>query len=88
MAERIKASLTARTYRTPARRLSSQLFLERVKPNALAPYLTPVYEMFFRAEDPEKIDTRFLSIVAFAGRPPFDARANATSYRCKEGERG
>ena len=26
-----------------------------MKPNALAPYLAPVYEMFFRAEDPEKI---------------------------------
>jgi hypothetical protein len=28
---------------------------DRVKPNVLAPYLTPLYEMFFRAEDPEKI---------------------------------
>ena len=40
---------------SPASRLSSQLFLDRMKPNALAPYLAPLYEMFFRAEDPEKI---------------------------------
>jgi hypothetical protein len=52
---RVKSSLRARTYVTPAGRLSAQLFLDRVKPNALAPYLTPLYEMFFRAEDPEKI---------------------------------
>jgi len=54
-AGRIKSSLTARTYVTPASRLPAQLFLDRVRPNALAPYLTPLYEMFFRAEDPEKI---------------------------------
>jgi hypothetical protein len=39
----------------PANFISPQLFLDRVKPNALAQYLTPLYEMFFRAEDPEKI---------------------------------
>jgi hypothetical protein len=39
----------------PAKLLDPQLFLDRVKPNALAPYLSPLYEMFFRAEDPEKI---------------------------------
>lgn len=39
----------------PAKILNPQIFLDRVKPNALAPYLTPLYEMFFRAEDPEKI---------------------------------
>ena len=55
IAERIKSSLTARSYITPASLLPNQLFLDRVKPNALAPYLAPLYEMFFRAEDPEKI---------------------------------
>jgi Type I restriction enzyme R protein N terminus (HSDR_N) len=55
IAQRIKSSLTARSYTTPASRLPVQLFLDRVRPNALAPYLAPLYEMFFRAEDPEKI---------------------------------
>jgi hypothetical protein len=55
IAERIKSSLSAKTYITPASRLSTQLFLDRMRPNALAPYLAPLYEMFFRAEDPEKI---------------------------------
>lgn len=55
IAQRIKGSLAARTYITPASLLPAQLFLDRVKPNALAPYLTPIYEMFFRSEDPEKI---------------------------------
>lgn len=40
---------------SPAKFLDAQLFLDRIKPNVLAPYLTPLYEMFFRAEDPEKI---------------------------------
>jgi hypothetical protein len=31
------------------------MFLDRVRPNSLAQYLNPIYEMFFRAEDPEKI---------------------------------
>ena len=39
----------------PAKILNPQIFLDRMKPNALAPYLRPLYEMFFRAEDPEKI---------------------------------
>lgn len=39
----------------PSRFLNPQLLLDRVNPNALAPYLTPLYEMFFRSEDPEKI---------------------------------
>ena len=51
----MKSSLSAKTYITPASRLPAQLFLDRVRPNALAPYLVPLYEMFFRAEDPEKI---------------------------------
>ena len=55
LAERTKSNIAAKHYITPASRLSSQLFLDRVKQNALAPYLTPLYEMFFRAEDPEKI---------------------------------
>ena len=55
IAERIKSSLSAKSYITPASRLPTQLFLDRVRPNALAPYLAPLYEMFFRAEDPEKI---------------------------------
>ena len=55
IAERVKNHLSAGTYVTPASRLSTQLFLDRMRPNALAPYLTPLYEMFFRAEDPEKI---------------------------------
>src|SRR5206468_10138094 len=56
IADRIKSNLSARTYIAPAGQLSPQLFLDRVKPNALAPYLAPLYEMFFRAEDPEKIE--------------------------------
>jgi hypothetical protein len=39
----------------PAKLLNPQMFLDRVKQNSLAPYLTALYEMFFRAEDPEKI---------------------------------
>jgi hypothetical protein len=54
IAERIKSSVAGRHYITPASRLPAQLFLDRVKQNALAPYLAPLYEMFFRAEDPEK----------------------------------
>jgi hypothetical protein len=55
IAERVKSRIRVTTQLKPARILNPQLFLERVKPNALAPYLTPLYEMFFRAEDPEKI---------------------------------
>ena len=55
VAERTLKSLTAQHCTRPASRLSPQLLLDRVKPNALASYLTPLYEMFFRAEDPEKI---------------------------------
>ena len=50
----IQRALTRTTYSTPVRLLDSQLFLDRIGPNALASYLNPLYEMFFRAEDPEK----------------------------------
>lgn len=53
--DRHRKKLTAIKQTEPANFLNSQLFIERVKPNALAPYLSPLYEMFFRAEDPEKI---------------------------------
>jgi len=53
--ERNKRLVSGANYTTPAKRLTPQMFFERVKPNALAPYLNPLYEMFFRAEDPEKI---------------------------------
>jgi hypothetical protein len=52
---RIHRTLTRTSLLRPARQLESQLFLDRVRPNALAPYLNPIYEMFFRAEEPEKI---------------------------------
>ncbi|MGC2413059.1 MAG: hypothetical protein WA459_10240 [Stellaceae bacterium] len=52
---RILRAISRVSFTTPARDLGSQLFVERVRPNALAPYLNPLYEMFFRAEDPEKI---------------------------------
>jgi|SRR5579872_6749063 len=52
---RIQRSLSRSSFTTPARDLDAQMFLERVRQNALAPYLTPLYEMFFRGEDPEKI---------------------------------
>lgn len=52
---RRKAAAKAEVHTRPAKLLDPQLFIDRVKPNALAPYLTPIYEMFFRAEDPEKI---------------------------------
>ena len=54
-AARTKNSLTVSNYIPPRRLLDSQMFLDRVKQNSLAPYLQPLYEMFFRAEDPEKI---------------------------------
>ncbi|SRR5260370_19656296 len=54
-ARRIQRTLTRSSYSKPARQLDSQLFIERIRPNVLAPYLNPLYEMFFRAEDPEKI---------------------------------
>ena len=54
-AARTHRAMSRPKYTEPARFLGTQLFLERVQPNALAPYLTPLYEMFFRAEDPEKI---------------------------------
>jgi hypothetical protein len=53
--ERNRSLVAAKNFVTPAKRLNPQLFLDRVRPNALAPYLNPLYEMFFRAEDPEKI---------------------------------
>jgi hypothetical protein len=53
--ERTKRSLLSAKCETASNRLNPQLFIERVRPNALAPYLSPLYEMFFRAEDPEKI---------------------------------
>lgn len=52
---RIHRAISRVSFTTAARSLGSELFVERVKPNALAPYLNPLYEMFFRAEDPEKI---------------------------------
>jgi hypothetical protein len=55
-AVRIQRRMTRHTYVTSSRQLDSQLFVERIKPNALARYLNPLYEMFFRAEDPEKIN--------------------------------
>jgi hypothetical protein len=78
IAERIKSSLTARSYITPASRLSTQLFLDRVKPNALAPYLAPLYEMFFRAEDPEKIQL----ILNQAYVDTAELRTTSCSIRC------
>lgn len=53
--ERHHTKIAAVKQLKPSKLLGSQLFLDRVKPNALAPYLSPLYEMFFRAEDPEKI---------------------------------
>jgi hypothetical protein len=55
IAERHKKQTTPIDQIKPSKFLNPQLFLERVKQNALAAYLTPLYEMFFRAEDPEKI---------------------------------
>lgn len=46
--------ITTAAYFRPAQFLDPQLFVERIEPNALAPYLAPLYEMFFRSEDPEK----------------------------------
>jgi hypothetical protein len=54
-ATRLRQSIASLTYVSPAKFINPDLFLERVRPNALAPYLAPLYEMFFRAEDPEKI---------------------------------
>lgn len=55
-AQKIQRALSRPSYSTPARQLDAQLFLDRVRPNSLAPYLNPLYEMFFRADDPEKIN--------------------------------
>ena len=44
-AEHTKRSVAAKHYITPASRLSPQLFLDRVKQNALAPYLAPLYDV-------------------------------------------
>ena len=52
---RIKRTIARTTYTKPAQQLGSQFFLDRIRPNALAPYLNPIYEMFFRGEEPEKI---------------------------------
>jgi len=52
---RIKRNITGATFSLPSRLLKAQLFVDRVQPNALAPYLNPLYEMFFRADEPEKI---------------------------------
>lgn len=52
---RLKQTTRTSAYLAPSSTLNPQLFLERVTPNALAPYLAPLYEMFFRSEDPEKI---------------------------------
>jgi hypothetical protein len=52
---RIHRAISRVSFTTPARDLGSQMFVERVSPNALAPYLNTLYEMFFRSEDPEKI---------------------------------
>lgn len=54
-AARTKASLAVSNYISPRHLLDSQMFIDRVKQNSLAPYLQPLNEMFFRAEDPEKI---------------------------------
>lgn len=55
LAARTKDSLSVKNYIAPRRLLDSQMFVDRMKQNSLAPYLQPLYEMFFRAEDPEKI---------------------------------
>jgi hypothetical protein len=55
LGERLVSSIAGSSCLSPARTLDPQLLLERVRPNALAPYLAPLYDMFFRAEDPEKI---------------------------------
>lgn len=49
--------LRGKSLARPMQRLRPQLFVERVQPNALAPYLNQISEMFFRAEEPEKIQT-------------------------------
>jgi hypothetical protein len=50
----LQRSLARSRYVIPARSLSSSVFVDRVEPNSLAPYLNQLYEMFFRSEDPEK----------------------------------
>ena len=55
VSERTQRSLVKQTFTKPTSRLPAQLLLDRVRQNVLAPYLTPIYEMFFRAEDPEEI---------------------------------
>lgn len=54
-AKLIQRATPHRGFARPSQQMDPQLFRDRVQPNALAPYLTPLYEMFFRAEDPEKI---------------------------------
>lgn len=54
-AQRIKRKSAYDHLGTPSQQINRQIFLDRVRPNALALYLNPLYEMFFRAEDPEKI---------------------------------
>ncbi|MCW2205602.1 hypothetical protein M2227_007692 [Bradyrhizobium elkanii] len=53
--DRVKRSMAVSTFVKPARLMNQQLFLDKVRPNSLAPYLNQLYEMFFRGEDPEKI---------------------------------
>lgn len=56
LAGRTKRSVREEQFTKPASQLGRQFFLEKMPPNSLAEYLTPLYEMFFRAEDPEKTD--------------------------------
>ena len=54
-ARKAKKAVSGAAYTRPIRRLPAQMFVDRVRPNSLAQYLNPIYEMFFRADDPEKI---------------------------------
>lgn len=54
-ASKIQRALSKTDFVPPSRYVDGQMFVDRVRPNALAPYLNPIYEMFFRGEDPEKI---------------------------------
>src|SRR4051812_3934617 len=55
IAERVKRSTALSSFIKPSRLMNPQLFLDKVRQNSLAPYLNQLYEMFFRGEDPEKI---------------------------------
>ena len=60
VSERTQRSLVKQTFTKPTSRLPAQLLLDRVRQNVLAPYLTPIYEMFFSGRGPRgnSIDPR------------------------------